>query len=67
MTEMNYLTVKQFAEKHIAFSESSLRFLIFNEKNNGLADSKVIARVGKRVLINEERFFNWLEHQNEVA
>ena len=67
MKETKYLTVKQFSEKHIAFTQSSLRFLIFNEKQNGLHNQKVIVRIGRRVLINEKKFFNWLEQQNEVA
>ena len=67
MSETKYLTVKQFCQKHVAFTESSLRFLIFNENKNGLRDHKVIARIGRRVLINEENFFHWIERQNEIA
>jgi hypothetical protein len=59
----NLLTVKQFAQKHPAFSEASLRFNIFHESKNGL--DKVIKRVGRKILINEEAFFAWVEDQNE--
>lgn len=31
-----YLTVKQMAAKHPAFSEASLRYHIFNETKNGI-------------------------------
>ena len=55
----NFLTVKQFAEKHPAFSESSLRYHIFNEKKNGL--SAALIRVGRKVLIKESVFFDWVE------
>lgn len=58
----NYLTVKQMAAKHPAFSEASLRYHIFNETKNGI--DRAIKRVGRKILINEERFFEWLENQN---
>lgn len=58
----NYLTVKQMAATHPAFSEASLRYYIFNEHENGI--NKVIRRIGKKILINEELFFEWLEEQN---
>ncbi len=63
------LTVRQFSEKHPAFSEASLRNLIFNAyprssshgpvPGNGLESTLV--RIGRRVLIDEEAFFDWLE------
>lgn len=56
-----YLTVKQMAARHPAFSESSLRYHIFHEEANGLA--KAIRRVGRKILINENLFLNWLESQ----
>lgn len=60
-----YLTVKQMAAKHAAFSEASLRYYIFNEKQNNL--SEAIRRIGRKVLINEEAFFLWIENQNGGA
>lgn len=61
----NYLTVKQMAARHQAFSEASLRYHIFNEKKNGI--DKAIKRVGRKILINEQRFFDWLEGQTGSA
>lgn len=61
----NLLTVKQMAAKHPAFSEASLRYYIFNEKMNNL--SSAIRRVGRKVLINEDGFFQWIEAQNGGA
>ena len=61
----NYLTVKQMATKHPAFSESSLRYHIFNETKNGI--DKAIKRVGRKILINEEYFFKWVEEQDVGA
>ena len=61
----NYLTVKQMAAKHPAFSEASLRYHIFNETKNGI--DKAIKRVGRKILIDEGLFFQWLEDMNGGA
>ena len=39
-----------------------LRALIFNAEKNGF--NKVIRRIGSRVLINEQAFFEWVEEIN---
>lgn len=63
-TPPTLLTVKQFSDKHIAFSEASIRSLIFNAQprpnviDNGLAPA--IKRIGGRILIDEQRFFTWV-------
>ncbi|MDO9269068.1 MAG: hypothetical protein Q7T96_08150 [Methylobacter sp.] len=67
MTNPNYLTVNQFAEKYPAFRTSSLRSLIFNEHRNGLAQYGAIQRVGRKVIIESNRFFSWVEAQNQVG
>lgn len=65
MNALIYLTVNQFAEKHLAFTRGSLRALIFNENGNGLAKSGAIVRIGRKVLIDEGKFFAWIEAQNQ--
>jgi hypothetical protein len=60
-----YLTVLQFCSKNPAFTKGGVRGLIFNENFNGLAQSGAIVRVGRKVLINEAKFFQWLEEQNQ--
>ncbi len=67
MTTPTLLTVNQFSEKHRAFPVGGLRFRIFHENENGLADAGVIIRNGRRILIDEERFFNWLMSQNNQS
>ena len=64
MTVLIYLTVNQFIDKHPAFTTGGLRALIFNEHKNNLAESGAIVRIGRKVLINEEKFFGWIEAQN---
>ena len=55
-----FLTVRQFSEKHPAFPEGGLRHRIFHANQNGLEKSGALVRNGRRVLIDEERFFDWL-------
>ena len=40
-----------------------LRALIFNADKNGF--NKVIRRIGSRVLLNEQAFFDWVEEIND--
>ena len=54
-------TVNQFINKHRAFKEGGMRSLILNETTNGLKDAGAIVRVGRKVLINEEVFFAWVQ------
>ncbi len=61
-----YLTVRQFASKHPAFSQNSLRFQIFNRKENGMDKLKVIVKMGAKVLIDEAAFFQWLRAEGRV-
>ena len=66
-------TVRQFSEKHPAFSQGSLRNLIhlsterYSSKGkipgNGLAVALV--RIGRKLLIDESKFFEWIEKQNQ--
>ncbi|WP_319589167.1 hypothetical protein [uncultured Desulfobulbus sp.] len=51
----NYLTIKDFSKKYSAFTENSLRWLIFNRATNGF--NSCFRKVGKRVLIDEVAFF----------
>jgi len=53
------------AAQHPAFSEASLRWLRFNQGTNGFADAFVT--VGRRVLIDEGKFFFAIEKQNRQA
>ena len=60
-----YSTVKQFSERHPAFSVASLRALIFDGNTNGLNESCAVVRINRKVLINEGRFFDWVELKNK--
>lgn len=58
-----YLTVTQLAERHPAFSASAIRHLIFDAPKNGF--DSVIVRVGRKLVLEESAFENWLIHQGE--
>lgn len=67
-------TVSQFAERHPAFSQAALRNLIFKAEEregangtipgNGLVEVGAVVRVGRKVLIDEGRFFEWVDLKN---
>ncbi|CZG11061.1 hypothetical protein SC738_01530 [Legionella pneumophila serogroup 1] len=54
-------TVKQFCQKYPAFTEGGIRDRIFYADSNGLKKIGAILRNGRRVLIDEEKFFQWLK------
>ncbi len=67
MAERTLLTVRQFAEKHPAFPEGGIRWQLFNERTNGLAAAGAVIRCGRKVLIDEARYFDWLDSLNRRA
>lgn len=60
------ITVEQTAQRHPAFTVGSLRQLIFHEHTNGLAESGAVIRLGRKVLVDEERFVNWVRTRDAV-
>ena len=61
VTNTEYLTPIQFSEKHQAFPIGGLRHRIFYAGQNGLDASGALIRDGRKILIHESRFFDWLE------
>lgn len=67
------LTVRQFAEKHPAFQQGSLRNLIFLAESRNTSKGKIagnglgvaLVRIGRKVLIDESKFFQWIDTQQE--
>lgn len=64
---MQLLTVNQFTGKHKAFNEGSIRWILFNRKSNGLEASGALLHNGRRILIDEDRFFDWLKSRQPVV
>lgn len=57
------IPVTKWNNYHDFPSIGGLRHLIFHEHTNGFC--KVVKRVGRRVLIDEQAFFNWVEEINK--
>lgn len=58
-----YLTIREFAIKYSTFTESSIRWLIYNNTHN--FNKVVVRRIGKnKILISVLDFWNWVEQQN---
>jgi len=61
MINTRLIPVSDWPEHHAWPPVGGLRHLIFNAKSNGF--NKVIRRIGRRVLIDEAAFFNWVDTQ----
>lgn len=69
-----FKTVKQFSKDNPAFTKSALRNLIFKAderhtsngviKGNGLLEAGALIRIGRKVLIEENNFYVWVQSQN---
>ncbi len=57
------IPVTRWSDYHPWPPDGGLRHLIFHANENGF--SKVLKRCGRRVLIDEQEFFRWVEEQNE--
>jgi hypothetical protein len=66
-TAWAYLTVSQFVNQHPAFNTGGIRSIIFCANTNGLAESGAIVRIGRKVLIDENKFFAWVQSQQKAA
>jgi|GEM_PF-1854714 len=64
---IKYFTVNQYADENPAFSQGGLRHLIFNENSNGLAESGAVVRVGRKVLIDGDKFADWIASQHKTV
>ncbi len=63
MTEQNkkqYKTVKQIAESYDGFTESAIRFILFNRKQNKF--DSCVRKIGRKILISENDFLQWIEN-----
>ena len=59
------IPVTKWPEYHAWPSVAGLRWLIFNAKINGF--EQCIIRKGRRVLISEQRFFEWAKEPDQAA
>lgn len=59
------IPIKDWPKYHAWPPAGGLRWLVFNSAKNGFEGS--IRRVGARVLIDEDAFFEWVENQDANA
>ena len=62
---MSFYTVKQMTMRYPAFTESSIRWLIFHEDKNGFY--KCVYRVPgqRKIMIDEMEFIRWIRENRE--
>ena len=57
----NLRTVRQLAQRSPeAFSEGAIRWYVFNAKANGRDELGAVVRLGRKVLIDEQKFVQWI-------
>lgn len=61
MTTPTLLNVPQLAQRQPALTVGGIRGWIFNEETNGLKDSGAIIRIGKKLMIDEGKFIEWIK------
>jgi len=61
----NFLTVRQFTEKHLWMTEGTLRKLLFYRRTNGF--DRCVRYLGTRILLNEEEVLEWVNRQRESS
>ena len=64
-TKNRLIPVPSWNEHHTWPKQGGLRHYIFHADSNGF--NKVLKRVGRRILIDEQAFFEWVEKQNLEA
>lgn len=57
------LTPRQIWETYPAFTEGSLRWLLFHRQTNGL--SIAVRKIGRRLVLVEDLFLLWVEKHSE--
>lgn len=62
-TKNRFIPVTEWKDYHPWPTTGGLRHLIFNAQTNGF--NKVIVRAGRRVLIDERAFFEWLDEKHD--
>lgn len=62
---MALLKAAQIPERNPGLTIGGVRFDLFNRDRNGLAESGALVFRGRRILIDEDRYLNWLRTQGQ--
>jgi hypothetical protein len=65
--EQTFLTVKDFCAKHTAFTVGGVRKQLFNRETNGLEKSGAALKMGSKVLIDPEKYFEWVRTNGKTG
>ena len=65
MNKRSIMTVEQLCDAHPAFTPASVRWWLFRREENGL--NRAVIRLGRKLLIDESAFFDWLDDHREAA
>jgi hypothetical protein len=60
-TDTRFVPLTQWPKHHMWPPIGGLRHLVFHANTNGF--DRVIRRVGRRILIDEQAFFAWVDEQ----
>lgn len=60
------VTVKQFCDRNPAFPIGGVRHHLFYRNENGLTASGAVIKLGRKILIDELAFINWVKSQGNV-
>lgn len=63
----NLMTVSQFCKANPAFSMGSIRNILFYENINGLKACGATKRLGRKILIDCDKFFEWLDTNPSIT
>ncbi len=59
----SFATVRYLLKKYPWLTEGGLRHFLFHMDENGL--HRAVKKMGRRILIDEDEFFNWIELQSK--
>jgi hypothetical protein len=61
------LTVQQLADQQPGLTVGGIRWDLFNRKSNSLEESGAIVYRGRKILIDPERYLQWLANGQRAA
>lgn len=61
------MTVRQLAEQQPGLTVGGVRWDLFNRETNGLAQSGALVHRGRKILIDPDRYLEWLARGQKGA
>ena len=65
LSQTRFIPLTKWPDYHPWPTVAGMRWLVFNAEKNGFVS--VVRRAGRRVLIDEHAFFNWVNEQAQDA